>query len=190
VATNPPFGRNHALSVPFFNQAATFASVIAFIVPRTWHRWSVQNRLDRHFHLVTDQDLSVYYETPEGKFVDPANYMRTCIQIWERREELRPLVEIENRGYIAKVDPALANVRLTFVAANTGLVATDFPRVPSTIQMFFRARDEEVIEALRVLDYERFARNVTHIKCVSFKEVLFLLNEYFDARASAGAQPQ
>ena len=181
VVTNPPFGRNHALSVPFFNRAASFASVIAFIVPRSWRRWSVQNRLDRHFHLVADADLRVYYEMPGAKYVNPKDYMRTCIQIWERQPELRPLIKIENRGYITKVSPALADVRLTFVASNCGMVTTDFERVASTMQMFFKARDAGVIEALRHLDYDRFARNVTHIKCVSFEEVLFLLNEHFDA---------
>jgi hypothetical protein len=182
VATNPPFGRNHALSVPFFNRAARFASVIAFIVPRTWRRWSVINRLDPVFHLVEDQDLSVYFETPEGKYVDPASYMRTCIQIWERRSTPRARVVIPDRGYIRKVDPRVADVRLTFVAQNCGLVTTEFPRIPSTIQMYFAVRDPEVLEALHRIDYSRFAKNVTHIQCVSYQEVLFLLNEYFDRR--------
>ena len=53
--SNPPFGRNNALSIPFFNHAAGFSSHIAFLVPRSWRKWSVQNRLDLNFHLIHDQ---------------------------------------------------------------------------------------------------------------------------------------
>ena len=33
---NPPFGTQNSESVKFFNHAAQFAQVIAFIIPRTW----------------------------------------------------------------------------------------------------------------------------------------------------------
>ena len=36
--SNPPFGRNNSLSIPFFNHAAEFSEFIAFIVPRSWRK--------------------------------------------------------------------------------------------------------------------------------------------------------
>ncbi|MCX6497056.1 MAG: hypothetical protein NTW23_07035, partial [Rhodoluna sp.] len=50
--SNPPFGRNNSLSIPFFNKAAKHSDFIAFIVPRSWRKWSVMNRLDINFHLI------------------------------------------------------------------------------------------------------------------------------------------
>ena len=88
--SNPPFGRNNALSVPFFNRAAKFSSHIAFLVPRSWRKWSVQNRLDTRFHLVLDVDVAVQYEDVLGAKIAKRNDLRTCFQIWERRLELRP----------------------------------------------------------------------------------------------------
>jgi len=41
--SNPPFGRNNALSIPFFNHASLFSDYIAFLVPRSWRKWSVEN---------------------------------------------------------------------------------------------------------------------------------------------------
>ena len=52
VIGNPPFGRVSSLAIKFFNHAATFADTIAFIIPRTFRRVSVQNKLNLHFHLV------------------------------------------------------------------------------------------------------------------------------------------
>ena len=45
VIGNPPFGKGGSLAIRFFNHAATFAHTIAFIVPRTFRRISVQNKL-------------------------------------------------------------------------------------------------------------------------------------------------
>ena len=65
--SNPPFGRNNSLSIPFFNRAADTSEFIAFIVPRSWRKWSVINRLDRRFpggrvpvpcHTVPEQVVS------------------------------------------------------------------------------------------------------------------------------------
>ena len=51
VIGNPPFGRVSSLAIKFFNHAADICgaingSVIAFIIPRTFRRPSVQNKLD------------------------------------------------------------------------------------------------------------------------------------------------
>jgi len=53
VIGNPPFGKNSSLAVKFFNKAASFSpDVIAFIVPRSFQKPSISNRLDRNYHLI------------------------------------------------------------------------------------------------------------------------------------------
>ena len=52
VIGNPPFGTQNSESVKFFNHAAKFADVIAFIIPRTWENTSIQNRLNLNFSLL------------------------------------------------------------------------------------------------------------------------------------------
>lgn len=89
VVGNPPFGRVSSLAVRFFNHAAEWADAIAFIVPRTFRRVSVHNKLDPGFHLVCDEDVAV---TPCA-FTPPMS-AKCCFQIWERREELRPKVKL------------------------------------------------------------------------------------------------
>lgn len=81
VVGNPPFGRVSSLAVKFF-QKAKFASIIAFIVPRTFRRISIQNRLPLQFHLVHDIDIAPNSFTPQLN-------VKCCFQIWEKRDELR-----------------------------------------------------------------------------------------------------
>ena len=74
TVTNPPFGRNNSLSIPFFNKAAQVSDLIVFVVPRSWRKWSVQNRLDQSFHLVRDDDLTINYVDVNGHDAHAKNF--------------------------------------------------------------------------------------------------------------------
>lgn len=84
VVGNPPFGKVSSLAVKFFNHAATFADVIAFIIPRTFKRVSVQNRLHLNFHLVYNKDLPI-----KPCCFSPTMSAKCCFQIWTRMSEQR-----------------------------------------------------------------------------------------------------
>lgn len=81
---NPPFGKVSSMAIKFFNHAAQWANVIAFIVPRTFRKISVQNKLNPYFHLIYDED------TPTNPCsFSPSMAVKCCFQIWEKREEPR-----------------------------------------------------------------------------------------------------
>jgi len=84
VIGNPPFGKVSSLAIKFFNHASNWATVIAFIIPRTFRRISVHNRLNQNFHLVFDEDIP----TNPCSFT-PQMMVKCCFQIWEKREEKR-----------------------------------------------------------------------------------------------------
>ncbi len=90
VVGNPPFGRVSSLAIRFFLRAAEFAEVIAFIVPRTFRRISVQEKLPRKFHLVLDTDIPL-----RPCAFEPAMNVKCCWQIWERRAEERAPIVLE-----------------------------------------------------------------------------------------------
>lgn len=173
--TNPPFGRANKLSVPFFNKCADVSDVIAFIVPKSWRKWSVQNRLHPNFHLIYDTELDVDYIEPEEKERSKGK-LATVFQIWERRQQVRPKVKIENRGYIEKTSPTEANVCITVFGRGCGRVEKVFQREPNTTKMFLRAKNTEVINALQNVDYSRFYNNVAFVEALSIQEIMFLLN--------------
>ena len=89
VVGNPPFGRVSSLAVRFFNHSAQWCNVIAFIIPKTFRRVSVQNRLHRKFHLVHDDEIP-----SDPCSFSPPMQVKCCFQIWEKRVEDRDLVKL------------------------------------------------------------------------------------------------
>ena len=107
VVGNPPFGKNSSLAVKFFNKSAEFADKIAFIVPRTFRKEELQNKLDLNFHLVREESL------PEKSFHTPLGeaYKVPCIfQVWEKRgkdskrEKVERLSEHEDFEFLSSQD--------------------------------------------------------------------------------------
>jgi len=86
---NPPFGRVSSLAVKFFNKSAQFSDIIAFIIPRTFKRISIQNQLDLRFHLVKNIDLPM-----KPCCFTPHMSAKCCFQIWEKRETKREKIKL------------------------------------------------------------------------------------------------
>lgn len=80
VFGNPPFGKNAGLAVRFFNHAALSAQVIAFIVPRTFEKHSLQKRLDPGFACT----LEVPVDPNSFHFEGEPVAVPCVFQVWER----------------------------------------------------------------------------------------------------------
>lgn len=175
--SNPPFGRNNALSIPFFNRAADFSSHIAFLVPRSWRKWSVQNRLDTRFHLIHDQDVDLIYQDRYGRPLAKANELRTCFQIWEKRASLREKFVVPDNGYLEKSSPENADIAIRVFGYGCGQVLEKFDRKPNTTLMFLRLHTGITASLLRGLDFDRFRNNTAYTQALSFQELNYLVNE-------------
>lgn len=84
---NPPFGKICSLAVKFFNHSAKFSNVIAFIIPKTFRKISIQNKLDLNFHLIYDADI------PSKSFT-PNISVKCCFQIYVKKNEKRNIIEL------------------------------------------------------------------------------------------------
>ena len=175
--SNPPFGRNNSLSIPFFNRAAEHSEYIAFIVPRSWRKWSVINRLNRNFHLVLDEDLQIDYVDDTHTLITQKNLLKTCFQVWQRKDEMRELVKIEDRGFVTKVKPEDADIALTVFGYSCGKVNEEFERKANTTRMFLKLNHPKALKALKTMDYQRFSKNTAYTDALSFQEINYLLNE-------------
>ena len=125
---NPPFGKNASLAVRFFNKCAQFSDTIAFILPRTFRKPSVINRLDKNFFLKKEiiLPLASFY-TPENK----ADYsVPTVFQIWEKRDQPRKkvatLTKHKDFTFCSPSDKNEADFCIRRVGAGAGAVYTDF----------------------------------------------------------------
>lgn len=89
VIGNPPFGKVSSTAIKFFNHASQWSNVIAFIIPRTFRRPSVQNKLNKWFHLTYDEDVAT-----KPCCFSPPMMVKCCFQIWEKKEMARPFIDL------------------------------------------------------------------------------------------------
>ena len=175
--SNPPFGRNNSLSIPFFNKAANHSEFICFIVPRSWRKWSVINRLDRRFHLIADQDIQIDYVDDHGEQLSSNNNLATCFQVWQRQELPRPKYSVRDMGLIEKTDALNADVSLTVFGFGCGKVLTEFDRQPNSTRMFLKLRHDKALSALQSVDFSKFSKNTAYTAALALPEINYLLNE-------------
>jgi hypothetical protein len=91
VLGNPPFGKISSLAVKFFNKSAEFADYVAFIIPRTFKRVSIQNKLNLNFHLIYNVDLPLI-----PCCFTPKMNAKCCFQIWQKSNDRRKKVIYDN----------------------------------------------------------------------------------------------
>jgi len=118
VIGNPPFGQRAALAVAFVRHACSFADAVAFILPRSFRKYTFQNRIPRNFHLQASLDCDEFF-TPDGTPVS----VNTVFQIWAKQSDERALVEPPDshpdfsmkHAHLSRVTPArLAQLRADF----------------------------------------------------------------------------
>ena len=134
---NPPFGKNTSLAVRFFNKAATFSDVIAFVVPLTFRKHSLQQRLDSCFSLLAELPLDKDAFVFEGK---PYS-VPCCFQVWVRsatpRQWTAPVLEHPDFEFVRREQ---AHFAIRRVGRSAGKVIRDFHRYASTSHYFVRSR--------------------------------------------------
>lgn len=84
VIGNPPFGRQSKNAIRFFQYASTFADVIAFILPRTFNKISIQNKLNLQFHLLYSETLPL-----KPCCFTPKMSAKCVFQIWIKKNVFR-----------------------------------------------------------------------------------------------------
>lgn len=176
---NPPFGRNNALSIPFFNHCSEFCDVIAFIVPRSWRKWSVTNRLSKDFELKADYDLHINYVDATGNDVYAKNNLKTCLQIWKRTAKPRQPVIIPATELAVKCSPTDADIAMRVFGYGCGTVYTEFKREPNTTMIFLKVKNRNVIKALKSIDFSKYYNNVSYTQALAFSEIRHELIKYF-----------
>jgi len=179
TVTNPPFGSGYMnpLAKGFFNHAATFSELIAFIVPAKWQTsWKVQFQLNKSFGLYYSELL------PKNSFVfngEPYN-VPCCMQIWSKtslgkdiRIRERPPTKHSDFEMFLTCDnvPGLPAVReqikkkeyWDFALKYWGKIGVcDFDTVDpkTTTHYLFKARKDYVRDIFEQIDWSKYVSNM------------------------------
>lgn len=122
IIGNPPFGQQNTLAVKFFNESSKIANVIAFILPLSFKKHSIQNRLNLNFHLIKEKILDKKSFTLDGK-----DYSVPCVfQVWEKKDiKRKPYQNKTTTELFDFVDKNNADFRIQRVGGNAGKASFD-----------------------------------------------------------------
>lgn len=158
---NPPFGKNSSKAIDFFNKAALFSDVIAFVLPKTFCKISVQDKLDREFFLVKEAPIADNAFTFKGE----STTVPCVFQVWVHhaavsRVKTPPLIPM---GSLRLISPRVTQTAdFTFVKVGdapdliirrVGVLAgkiytTDLHRWTTTNHYFIRVTDRTRVSAV------------------------------------------
>ena len=185
IITNPPYGRNNSLSVRFFNYAASLnANYICFLIPISWRKWNIQNRLDNNYHLVKDIEVTAENMFYGEEMNNKKGEMRCIFQIWERRSTIRKKIIIKDNGYLIRSTPEEADVKITHQSYESKIleITTDFKKIKIPGNFYYKIKNKEVIDKVNYIRKNKLFKKFTDYsmyftKSISFDELNYLLNE-------------
>jgi predicted RNA methylase len=177
VIGNPPFGRQSSLAKKFIKHSCGFSQVIAFILPKSFKKPSMNKCFDLQFHKVFEKDLENNSFTYENK-----QYSVPCVfQVWRKGDTKREIIPkvFENDKYtiVSKEDsPDFAFRRVggkagTFIFSDLGTLSKQsnyFMKCSSALTL-------EIIDKLSRIVWE--SENTVGPKSVSKQELIKNLNQ-------------
>jgi hypothetical protein len=97
IIGNPPFGRQSSFAIKFIKHSANFCDTIAFILPKSFKKDSMQKHFPLNFHLLCQIDL----ESNSFIINDSEEKDIPCVfQIWQKKDYNRdPMVKLDPIGF-------------------------------------------------------------------------------------------
>ena len=179
VLGNPPFGRQSSLAIKFIKKSCEFCDTFSFILPKSFKKDSLKNKVPLQFHNVFEIDL------PDNSFlVDGVEHDVPCVfQIWMRHPHNRNVIEKLTPlhfEFVTKNDDPHISFRR--VGVNAGTISTDIEgkSVQSHYFIVF-TNDKSIQENLTLLSTIKYDfNNTVGPKSISKQELIAKFNPLFE----------
>ena len=172
---NPPFGKQSSTAKKFIKHAASFASVIAFILPRSFVKPSMNKAFPKHFHCIYTKELE-----KDSFEVNGEPYNVACIfQIWQKGDEIR-LEElcVQPVGFIYVKQTDSYDVSVRRVGINAGTTLLKDKNVSAQSHYFIKLENinkkDRIVEQMNA---HTFPSNTVGPRSLSKGEINVVLNE-------------
>lgn len=179
VVGNPPFGYQSKLAIDFFNYAASWADCIAFIVPRTFRKHSVQNKLSLDWTLHTNQLIdpaSFILLADDGTMRDYS--VPCCWQIWMPGKRKKTVLKTTHPSIIWTT-PDKAKYAMRRVGGLAGKIYTDNWQQYSTQSHYYFDCSDDTLAKLIALypKMQETSKDVAGNPSIGKGEIVLLLSE-------------
>lgn len=177
---NPPFGIRASLATKFLLHACEFSEVVAFILPRSYKKYTMQERVPRNFHLVEEFECQDFRK-PNGTPIK----VPCVFQIWEKRDALReeekqetshPDFEMYHRHMSKTTEEERRKLRedyhFTIPQVGTNFSPRDVNSVSTGSHFFIRTKSPQVTELFYKLDFSFLNGTFTRLASLSKKDIV------------------
>lgn len=174
VISNPPFGKQGSLALKFINRCSMFSDTIAFILPLSFAKESMINRIPELYHLEYQEIL------PENSFLlDNEDYDVKCVfQIWKKKDTKRiKFVNEKEKGFSYTKNKEEADISIRRVGIYAGRAFRDTNK--STQSHYFITLDdkEKIDNVIEYLDKHKWVDLTVGPRSISKGELNPILNK-------------
>ena len=182
IIGNPPFGQQNTLAIRFFNEAAKIANIIAFILPLSFKKRSIQNKLDLNFHLIEEKILD-----KKSFLLNEQEYAVPCVfQIWERKDIKRIIQKNKTTtNLFSFVDKENADFRIQRVGGNAGKASFNLNYSPESNYFIKNNTSYSNEEFVDMINNEIIFPEIEYTvgpRSLSKTELILTIEDYFNKK--------
>jgi len=177
IIGNPPFGRQSSLAIKFIKKSCEFADSVSFILPKSFKKNSLKNKIPQRFHLIFEYDLPQY-----SFLVNEKEYDVPCVfQIWKRMECNRQIdekIEPDKFMFVNKTDTP--DISFRRVGVNAGVISKDIEEKSIQSHYFIKfTNNKSTDDNILLLSQIKFDfNNTVGPKSISRQELIYKFNSY------------
>ena len=191
VFGNPPFGSQSTLAKSFIAHSSKFASIIAFILPKSFTKPSMSNIFDTMFHCIHSSDIEPNAFVINGG----ATYDVPCVfQIWKKMTTPRVVSQkVTEKGfqYVKQTDAHHMAFRRVGVYAGKSYITSiagekiegvtyNYSPQSHHFLRFDDAFKEHIFEISRKINSHTFPSNTTGPRSLSKTEINIVINSILE----------
>lgn len=174
IIGNPPFGLSGNLAIKIFNYIASFnVKAICFILPKSFKKDSIKNKLDLNYSIIFEQDL-----IKNSFIVDNKPYDVPCVfQIWEKSTPRKKIEDAESI-WIEFTNKENADIAIRRAGSKAGqlLDGIDYNEVST---YFVKIKSDLVIKAIKLMNLD-VVEYTAGVKSISKNELNKEINRIMD----------
>lgn len=184
---NPPFGRQGSLALKFIKKCCEFADYIAFILPLSFSKQSVQRRLPLTHSLLLEHVI------PKNSFHTLNNeiYSVPCIfQIWHRENRIQSVPRLKT-VYFEWTTKALGEIAIRRVGFNAGTTVDGSAYEDTCEKSHYYVKSNgmpiaELKHHLNNIDWSKIASKVSGPRSISKPELIELFEASLKIESPSG----
>lgn len=159
IIGNPPFGRQSSLAIKFIKKSCEFCNTISFILPKSFKKISMQNKIPLNFHLIFQKDL------PYNSFIiNNKSYDVPCVfQIWVKKNyQRKKQIKVISKYFDFVKKNQNPDVAIRRVGVNAGKLYLDISNRNNNSHYFLKMikNKNKIIKLLQKNKYNKFNNTV------------------------------